>query len=89
MVGPGYTGREVAFQRDQKNVQIKLPIQGGLKLQRGGAPVVVQQKQIQVVSLRMQVQSLASLNRLKIWCCCELRCWSQTRLGSQVAVAVV
>ena len=36
----------------------------------------------------MQVQSLASLSGLKIWCCHELSCRSQTWLGSCIAVAV-
>ena len=35
------------------------------------------------------VQYLASLSGLRIRHCCELRCRSQTRLGSDVAVAVV
>ena len=34
------------------------------------------------------VGSLASLRGLRIWCGHELRCRSQTRLGSRVAVAV-
>ena len=32
---------------------------------------------------------MASLSGLKIWCCHELWCRSQTKLGSDVAVAVV
>ena len=39
--------------------------------------------------MRMQVQSLASLGRLRIQCCHELCCRSQMWLGSGVAVAVV
>ena len=35
------------------------------------------------------VQSLALLSRLRIQCCCELWCRSQTQLGSGIAVAVV
>ena len=53
-----------------------------------GVPTVVQQKQIRLVSMRMQVRSLASLNGLVIWCCHEL-CRSQMQLGSCVAMAVV
>ena len=52
-------------------------------------PVVAQQKQIWLVSLRTQVWSLASLSGLRIWCCCELWCRSQIWLGSGFAVAVV
>ena len=37
----------------------------------------------------MQVQSLASLSGLRIWCCHELWCRLQTQLGSCVAVTVV
>ena len=35
------------------------------------------------------VRALASLSGLRIRCCCELWCRSQTRLGSGIAVAVV
>ena len=42
----------------------------------------------QLVSMRMQVQSLASLIELRVWCCPELWRGLQTRLGSHVAVAV-
>ena len=45
-----------------------------------GVPVVVQRKQIQLVSMRMQVWSLAFLSGLRIQCCCELWCRSQTGL---------
>ena len=54
-----------------------------------GLPVVAQWKWIWLVSMRMQVQSLASLSGLRIWCCCELWCRSQMWLRSGVAVAVV
>ena len=37
----------------------------------------------------MQVQSLASLSGLRIWRSRELRCRSQMRLGSRIAVAVL
>ena len=36
----------------------------------------------------MGIQSLASLNRLRIGHCCKLQCRSQMQLGSGVAVAV-
>jgi len=39
--------------------------------------------------MRMQVQSLAFLSRLRIQCCFKLRCRSQLQLTSSVAVAVV
>ena len=38
---------------------------------------------------RSWVRSLVSLSGLRIWCCCELWCRSQMRLGSCVALAVV
>ena len=41
------------------------------------------------VSMRTQVRSLASLSGLRICCCLELQCRSQTGLGSGIAVAVV
>ena len=53
-----------------------------------GVPIVVQRKQIQLVTMRLRVQSLASLSGLRIQCCPELWCRSQTQLGSDVAVAV-
>ena len=37
-----------------------------------GVPVVAQQTQIQLTSMRTQVQSLALLSELRIWCCHEL-----------------
>ena len=37
--------------------------------------------------MRMQVQPLALLSGLRIWCCWELWCRSQMRLSSDVAVA--
>ena len=43
----------------------------------------------QQVSMRMQVQSMAALSGLRIWCCCKLRHKSQIQLGSYLAVAVV
>ena len=39
-----------------------------------GVPIVVQQKQIQLVTTRFWVQSLASLSGLRIWRCGELWC---------------
>ena len=49
--------------------------------------VVAQQYRTQLVSMRMLVQSLASLSELRVQHCCELWCRSQMRLRSQVAVA--
>ena len=54
-----------------------------------GVPVVAQRKQIRLGTVRLQVRSLASLSRLRIWCHCELWCRSQTWLRAGVAVAVV
>ena len=50
---------------------------------------MAQWKRICLTSMRMQVQSLALLSGLRMWCCCELWCRSQTLLGFGVAVAVV
>ena len=41
-----------------------------------------------IVSMKMWVQSLASLSGLRIWCCCKLWHRLQMRLGSSVAMAV-
>ena len=54
-----------------------------------GVPVLAQQKQIQLGIMKLWVQSLALLSGLRIWCCHELWCKSQTWLGSHIAVAVV
>ena len=59
----------------------------GIRHTSPGVPIMAQQKQILVVSMTMQVRSLASLRRLRMWCCHELWCRSQTWLGSRVAVA--
>ena len=66
----------------------KLPT-GDPEIMRQGVPIVVQWKQIQPVSMRMWVWSLASLSGLRIWHCCELWCSSQKLLGSCFGVAVV
>ena len=42
-----------------------------------------------IVSLRMWVQSLASLSGLRVWCCHRLQCRSHVGLRSCVAVAVM
>ena len=60
-----------------------------LKILHWGVPVVAQQKQSRLVTMRIQVQSLALLSGLRIWRCHELWCRSQTWLGSGIAVAVV
>ena len=54
-----------------------------------GVPIVAQQKWIWLVSMRMQVQSLASPSGLRIQPCHELWCGSQTWLRSGIAVVVV
>ena len=46
-------------------------------------------KEPDTVSMRMWVQSLASLSGLRIWRCCELWCRPQMQLRSQVAAAAV
>ena len=53
-----------------------------------GVPVVAQWKWTLLVSMRMLVQSLVLLTGLRIQCCHELWCSSQTQLRSCIAVAV-
>ena len=43
----------------------------------------------QLVSMRIQVRSLALFRGLQTWCCHALWCRSQTQLGSRITVAVV
>ena len=50
---------------------------------------MAQRKQIQLGTMRLQVQSLASISELSIWHCHQLWCRLQTRLRCGVAVAVV
>ena len=54
-----------------------------------GVPIMAQQKQIQLGTMRMRVRSLASLRGLRIQRCHELWCRWQTWPGSHVTVAVV
>ena len=54
-----------------------------------GFPVLEQQKQIQLGTMRLQFRSLASFSGLRIWCCSELWCRSQMQLRSDVAVSVI
>ena len=53
-----------------------------------GVPIAMQWKLIQLVTMRLQIQSLASLSGLRIWRCHELWYRSQRWLGSRIAVAV-
>ena len=62
---------------------------GGVQNWLTGVPIVSQQKQIWLVSMRMQVGSLALLSGLGIQRCHELWHRSQMRLGSCIAVLVV
>ena len=59
-----------------------------VKMYPRGVPIVMQQKWIWLVSMRMWVPSLASLSGSGIWSCHELWCRSQMQLGYWVAVAV-
>ena len=49
---------------------------------------MVQRKRIRLITMRMQVRSLALLSGLRIQHCCELWCRLQMCLGSCVALAV-
>ena len=60
-----------------------------LKNARHGVPVMVQWKQIQLGTMRLQVQFLTSLSGLRIQCCHELWYKSQMQLRSCIAVALV
>ena len=68
---------------------IKNKLKLKLKNKEIGVPLMAQWKQIQLRTMRLQVQSLALLSGSRIWCCCELWCRSQMWLGSGIAVAVV
>ena len=53
-----------------------------------GVPMVVQWLMNQLVSMRTRVRSLAMLSGLRIQCCRDLWCRSQTWLRSGIAVAM-
>ena len=53
-----------------------------------GVPILAQWKRIQLGTMRLLVQSLASLSGLRIQRCYELWCRSKARLRSQVAVGL-
>ena len=53
-----------------------------------GVPLMAQQKQIRLGTMRFRVRSLASLSVLRIWHCHELWCRLQMQLGCGFAVAV-
>ena len=59
-----------------------------LFLKRLGVHIVVQQNPIQLVTMRLQVPSLALLSELRIWRCRGLWCRLQIQLRSHVAEAV-
>ena len=50
--------------------------------------IVAQRIRTQLVSVRIQVQSLASLSALQIQCCPKLWCRLQMQLGSHISIAV-
>ena len=58
------------------------------KKENQGFPVAAQQKGIRLGTMRLRVQSLASLSGLRIQCCRKLWCRFQRRLESGVAVAM-
>jgi len=65
----------------RKNLKKKKKVQG--------VSVVAQWKRIRLVSMRMQVQTLASISGLRIWHGHDPWCRLQMWLRSHVAVAVV
>ena len=54
-----------------------------------GVAIMAQWKQIRLGTVRLQVQSLVSLSRLRFWHCHELWCSLKMKLRSCVAAAVV
>ena len=46
-----------------------------------GVPIAAQWKQIQLISMRMWVQSLVLLSKSGIWRCCELWCTLKMQLS--------
>ena len=58
------------------------------KVEPGGIPVMAQQKEIRLGTMKFRVRSLASLSGLRIQHCRELCYRLQTQLGSGISVAV-
>ena len=69
----------------QPQTSVSLPVKWDMK----GVPAVTQWKRTRLLSKRKWVPSLASISRLRIWCCHELWCRSRMQLGSHIALAVV
>ena len=61
---------------------------GKISRHKIGVPIVAQQKQIRLGTMRLQVRSLGLLSGIRIQHCCELRCRSQTLLRSGIAMAL-
>ena len=80
------TDKLVRYNYVQKSVQTEYTgvTRTQIKKCNFGVSVVAQWKQIPLGTTRLRVQFLALL---RIWCCLELWCWLQMRLGSCVAVA--
>ena len=57
--------------------------------QCGVSFILAQRKWIQLETMKLRVQPLALLSRLRIWHCSERWCRSQTWLRTRIAVAVV
>ena len=66
----------------------KIPREKNLIKKNKGVPIVAQWLTNLTRNHGLQLWSLALLSGLRIQCCCELWYRSQTRLGSQVAVAL-
>ena len=60
----------------------------GIKTASSGVPLEAPQRQVQLGTMRLRIQSLASLSGLRIWHCCGLLCRLQMRLRSGIAVVV-
>ena len=72
-------GPKIKSKRQQSNPSANNQIQAPR------VPIVAQWKQTGLISMRMQLWSLASLSGLRIQHCHELGCRSQTRLRSRIA----
>ena len=59
------------------------------EIKNNRVPIVAQQNQIRLGTMRLRVLPLASLSGVRIRCCCELWYRLQMWLGSCVAVDVV
>ena len=78
----------IKFIRYNKITDFWLHLVDPLRISTPIVPVMAQQL-MNLTSIHEDPSLIPGLSGLRTWCCRELWCRSQTRLGSRIAVAVV